>query len=235
MMKFDHVIHFIEETPEEAVRFWTQQNLPAVVGGRHENWGTRNALLYGKDSYIEWLALENRAIAESADHPLTQLLLHNGPGFGTVCFRTSSITELDRRLTDAGFQTSGILDGRRRTADGKLIEWKMLFIAEEPSSRLPNPFFIQWNESDDERYEGLLAAGSLKPYGKELVLDRCIFGVEDVEEATERWKELLGGSLHLPNCLIEFRKLEGKRERLEEVHYKNGGTRVLYADGVYFI
>lgn len=235
MMKFDHVIHFIEETPEEAVQFWSQQNLPAVVGGRHEKWGTRNALMYSKDSYIEWLALENRGIAESADHPLTQLLLHNGPGFGTVCFRTSSIAELDRRLTAAGFQTSGILDGSRRTAEGKLIEWKMLFIDEEPSSRLPNPFFIQWNESDDERYEGLLAAGSLKPAGKELVLDRCIFGVEDVEEATERWSVLLGGSLQLPNCLIEFRKLEGKRERLEEVRYKNGGNRVLYAEGIYFI
>lgn len=234
-MNFDHVIHFIEETPEEVVQFWSQHNLPAIVGGRHEKWGTRNALMYGKDSYIEWLALENRGIAESAAHPLTQLLLHNGPGFGTVCFRTSSIKELERRLTASGFQTSGILDGSRRTADGKLIEWKMLFIDEEPSSRLPNPFFIQWNESDEERYEGLRAAGSLKPAGEDLVLDRCIFGVEDVEEAADRWQELLGGSLQLPNCRIEFRKLEGKRERLEEVHYKNGGDSVLYEEGIYFI
>lgn len=234
-MKFDHVVHFIEGTPEGAVSFWKQQNLHAIIGGRHEQWGTRNALLYGKDSYIEWLALEDRETAESADHPLTQLLLHNGPGFGTVCFRTSSITELDQRLTESGFQTSGILDGSRKTDDGRLIEWKMLFINEEPSARLPNPFFIQWNETDEERYEGLKTVGAIKPANESIVLDRCIFGVEDVEETSERWRELLGGSLQLPNCLIEFRKLEGKKERLEEVHYKNAREQILYEKGIYRI
>lgn len=234
-MKFDHVVHFIEGTPEDAVNYWKDQNLHPIVGGRHEKWGTSNALLYGKDSYIEWLALDNRDIAEGADHPLTQLLLHNGPGFGTVCFRTSSISDLHRRLTESGFQTSGILDGSRRTADGKLVEWKMLFVNEEPSSRLPNPFFIQWNDSDENRFKGLKADGAMAEAQEKMALDRCIFGVEDVEEASERWKELLGGSLHLDNCLIEFRNLEGRRERLEEVHYKNGQKRRVYEKGVYLI
>ena len=234
-MKFDHIVHFIEGTPEGAVSFWKQQNFHASIGGRHEQWGTRNALLYGKDSYIEWLALEDREIAESADHPLTQLLLHNGPGFGTVCFRTSSITELNQRLTESGFQTSGILDGSRKTDEGRLIEWKMLFINEEPSARLPNPFFIQWNETDEERYEGLRTVGAIKPANESIALERCIFGVEDVEEASDRWRELLGGSLQLPNCLIEFRKLEGKQERLEEVHYKNAKEQILYEKGIYRI
>lgn len=234
-MKFDHIIHFIEETPEETAEFWNRQNLNAVVGGRHEKWGTRNALLYGKDSYIEWLALEDREVAEGADHPLTQLLLHNGPGFGTVCCRTDTIFELDERLTAAGFQTSGILDGSRRTAEGELIEWKMLFIDEEPSARLPNPFFIQWGESDEQRYENLRDSGAVTPESEHLSLERCIFGVEDVEEAEARWKQLLGGTLQLPNCLIEFRNLQGKQERLEEVHYQNGDRQIEFEKGVYFI
>lgn len=215
--------------------FWQHQNHHAVIGGRHEKWGTRNALLYGKDSYIEWLALENRQIAEGADHPLTQLLLHNGSGFGTVCFRTESIDELDRRLKNSGFKTSGILDGSRRRADGKLIEWKMLFVEEEPSARLPNPFFIEWGDSDESRYEGLRETGAMTLASENLVLERCVFGVEDVEEAIDRWKALLGGSLQLPNCLIEFRKLEGRKERLEEVHYKDARQRLEYEKGVYFI
>ena len=234
-MKFDHIVHFIEGTPEGAVSFWKQQNRHAIIGGRHEKWGTRNALLYGNDSYIEWLALEEREVAESANHPLTQLLLHNGAGFGTVCFRTSSIIGLNQRLTDSGFQTSGVLDGSRQTDDGRLIEWKMLFINEEPSSRLPNPFFIQWNETDEERYEGLRSVGAIKPASESVVLDRCIFGVEDVEETSARWKELLGGSLQLDNCLIEFRKLEGNKERLEEVHFKNAGERIVYEKGIYLM
>lgn len=234
-MEFDHVIHFINNTPEDTVSYWNSQNLHALAGGRHEKWGTRNALFYAKDSYIEWLALENREIAEGVDHPLTKLLLHNGPGFGTVCFRTSSIVTLNKRLTDTGFQTSGILDGSRRTADGKLIEWKMLFVDEEPSARLPNPFFIQWNETDEERLEGLKATGVIAKAQEGVALERCIFGVEDVEEMSERWKELLGGSLQLPNCLIEFRKLEGNRERLEEVHFKDGKKRIVFEKGVYLL
>lgn len=234
-MKFDHVIHFIEETPEKAVQFWKQESHHAIVGGRHEKWGTRNALLYGKDSYIEWLALENREIAEGADHPLTQLLLHNGQGFGTVCFRTESIGELDMRLKSSGFQTSGVLEGSRRTGEGKLLQWKMLFIDEEPSARLPNPFFIQWGESDTLRYEGLRETGAVTPAAEQLSLERCVFGVEDVEEATGRWKEILGGSLQLSNCMIEFRKLEGLKERLEEVHYKDARQRIEYENGIYYI
>lgn len=234
-MKFDHVIHFIEETPEQAVEFWKQKNQHAVIGGRHENWGTRNALWYGKDSYIEWLSLENRQIAESADHPLTQLLLHNGPGFGTVCFRVESIEELEERLIAEGFQTSGILDGSRRTAEGKLIVWKMLFISEDFSDRLPNPFFIEWNEPEEKRYEGLRAAGAISPADENRTLERCVFGVGDVEATSRRWKALLGGSLELPNCLIEFRKQTGRKERLEEVRYQNGEERVLYEKGVYLV
>lgn len=234
-MKFDHVIHFIGETPEQAVEFWGQQNLHAVIGGRHEKWGTRNALWYGKDSYIEWLSLENRQIAESASHPLTQLLLHNGPGFGTVCFRVESIGQLEERLTSEGFQTSGILDGSRRTAGGKLIEWKMLFINEDFSERLPNPFFIEWNETDEERYGGLKADGTIKAADENRTLERCIFGVEDVEATSRRWKAILGGSLQLPNCEIEFREQTGQKERLEEVYFHNGKKRVLYEKGVYMI
>lgn len=234
-MKFDHVIHFIEETPEQAMEFWKQQNVHAVIGGRHEKWGTRNALWYSKDSYVEWLSLENRQIAESAFHPLTQLLLHNGPGFGTVCFRVESIERLEERLTKKGFQTSGILDGSRRTAEGKLIEWKMLFINEEYSNRLPNPFFIEWSEFDDERYEGLRASGAIDPAEEKRALERCVFGVADVEATSRRWQALLGGSLQLPNCEIEFREQTGKKEQLEEVYFRKGKERVQYEKGIYLI
>lgn len=234
-MKFDHVVHFINNTPEDAVTYWNSQSLHAVAGGRHEKWGTRNALFHTKDSYIEWLALEDREVAEGADHPLTKLLLHSGRGFGTVCFRTSSIEKLNKRLTQSGFQTSGILDGSRRTVDGKLIEWKMLFINEEPSSRLPNPFFIEWKETDEERFDGLKTAGTINETQEGVTIERCVFGVEDVEEMSGRWRDLLGGSLQLPNCLIQFRSMTGKEERLEEVHFNNGTKKLVFEEGVYLL
>ena len=73
----------------------------AVVGGRHEKWGTHNALLYTKNAYIEWLSVEKWEVAQQVDHPLTKLLLHDleqGDGWGTVCLSVDGIGNSMRKL-----------------------------------------------------------------------------------------------------------------------------------------
>ncbi len=44
----------------------TRSGRHAVVGGRHEKWGTHNALLYTKNAYIEWLSVEKMEIAATS-------------------------------------------------------------------------------------------------------------------------------------------------------------------------
>ena len=72
-----------------------------------------NALTYTKNSYIEYLSVEHMDIAKQANHPLTNLLLHdleNGEGWGTICFRTADIVELNNRLKEEGWTTSGSIE-----------------------------------------------------------------------------------------------------------------------------
>lgn len=232
-MLLDHIVHFIEETPEQAAAHWSGKGFYAAVGGRHEQWGTHNALLYLKNCYIEWLAVEKMDVARSANHPLTALLLHDRKGFGTVCFRTDRIEALDERLAKEGFETSGILNAQRKTGSGEVIRWKMLFVSEEISDQLPAPFFIEWDETDEMRYESLRERGAIQPANEELELDLLVFGVRDPEESRAKWKRILGGSLALPNGRIEFEELAGQKERLQRVVFKQSGKEETYEAGVY--
>ncbi|WKA55236.1 VOC family protein [Planococcus shixiaomingii] len=232
-MYLDHIVHFVEEEPQAAVDFWNEQGFSAVPGGQHLKWGTHNALLYAKDCYIEWLSVEKPEIAAKANHPLTALLLHDGIGFGTICLRTKAIEELDVRLKEEGFETSGVLEAERRTNAGKLIQWKMLFIKEAVSNELPSPFFIQWQEDDVARLDSLRKSKALLPENEMLELEKCVFGVHDIAAITEKWRKMLGGKLELENCRIEFQLTGGKKERLESVAFKGADQTVAYSQGVY--
>lgn len=234
-MILDHVVHFIDEEPKDAAALWKEHGFHSAIGGQHIDWGTHNALLYMKNCYIEWLAVEKAEVAENAAHPLTQLLLHDKIGFGTFCIRITEIDSLDDRLKRDGFETSGVLDANRKTADGRLIRWKMLFINETVSDRLPCPFFIQWEEDDGSRYEGLRATGALNSSNEQLAIERLVFGVHDVAASEEFFTRLLGGSLQLANSRIEFEQTDRSRERLERVYFKDGKRRVEYEGGVYYV
>ena len=55
-MKLDHVVYFTGKELNRIVEEQRSQGRHAVIGGRHEQWGTHNALLYVKNAYVEWLA-----------------------------------------------------------------------------------------------------------------------------------------------------------------------------------
>ncbi|MGI2328804.1 VOC family protein [Planococcus sp. YIM B11945] len=234
-MYLDHIVHFTKESPQAAMDFWNQLGFPAVLGGQHIKWGTHNALFYSKNSYVEWLSLEKPEIAEQANHPLTALLLHDKIGFGTICLRTNAIDQVDSRLKGEGFKTSGVMNAERRTQEGKLIQWKMLFVKEAVSDQLPSPFFIEWQEDDLTRIENLKKSGAIQAENEQMKVEKCIFGVWDVEASSEKWQTLLGGELLLANCQIEFKQTEQEKERLEQVIFEGGSRQVSFEEGVYWV
>lgn len=232
-MKLDHIVHFVRENPQETVTYWQEKGIHAAKGGRHLNWGTENVLLYLKDCYIEWLSIEKEEVALQADHPLTHQLLYDQVGFGTICLRTDNIQVLNDDLRKQGMDTSGVLTAERQTESGELIKWKMLFIKEQVSDKLPAPFFIEWQKTDAQRYQKLRDNGAIQALNETLTIERCVFGVWDTEKATTAWKTILGGSLQLDNCLIEFRKTNHPKERLEKVCFKEGVNKFEFEQGQY--
>lgn len=244
-MYLDHIVHHVAKTPKEVADDWSEKGFHAVIGGRHTHWGTYNALLYTKTSYIEWLALEHEDIAKNANHPLINLLLHDlktAPGFGTICIRTTTIDELCQQLEEKGIETSGVLQAERKTTSGLVRKWKMLFVKEEISDAIPTPFFIEWEESDEERYQLLQDDGTIRPENFDLSISSCEFHVNNPREVMDKWKKYFDLAeeeehiLLLKNTKLVFKQLEnGTKERLAAV-YIDGFTEqemIVYEQATY--
>lgn len=225
-MKLDHAVYFTHKTPEEIVTEQSLLGYHVVVGGRHEKWGTRNALKYVKNAYIEYLSVEYMEIAKEVDHPLTQLLLHDlatKEGWGTICLSVENIEAFKENIENKGFETSGVLAAERRTEDGELRKWKMLFVDQPLSSELPYPFFIEWDEPEEVRFSNLRKDGTLIEESKEIEVKECIFHVEDSLLTTAEWAILLSrkvgdsDQIELDNVVLRFVQKETALDRLTEV------------------
>lgn len=181
-IKLDHVVYFTKKSPKEIVDIQQKLGHHAVVGGSHEKWGTCNALMYISNAYVEWLSVERLEVAKKASHPLTDLLLYdleNGDGWGTICLSVNDIDQFNLDLRKMGFKTSGILDAERKTPEGKVRKWKMLFINQSTMDELPMPFFIQWEQEENERLAELRADGTFPLYQQNIRIKECIFKVND--------------------------------------------------------
>lgn len=194
-MKLDHVVYFTKQSPAQIVTHKRQEGLPVVEGGRHERWGTWNALLYTSNAYVEWLSVEHALSAAEANHPLIELLLYDlqtmEEGWGTVCLAVKQIEKLQQTFEKKGYVTSGVLHASRRTKSGLVRKWKMLFIEQQVSEQLPYPFFIEWDEPDEKRYEALRQEGAITKQNDEWRMTACYFGVSHPEKVAAEWAQLL--------------------------------------------
>jgi hypothetical protein len=225
-MKLDHVVYFTSKSPAEIVEEQKKEGNHAVIGGRHEKWGTQNALMYVKNAYVEWLSVERSEIAEQVNHPLTRLLLHDlkdKDGWGTLCLSVIDIEQFNEDIQNKGFATSGVLDAERRTAEGELRRWKMLFVDQPVSDELPYPFFIEWETPEETRLAQLRATGALTEANEELEIQECVFAVEDPLRDTAEWAVLLSqkvgdsNDINIGNVRLRFIQQKGGKDRLQEV------------------
>lgn len=225
-MKLDHVVYFTEKDLSQIVNGQRREGRYAIIGGRHENWGTHNALLYMKNAYVEWLAVEHLEIAQEVHLPLIDLLLSDlqeGEGWGAICLSVEGIERFNEEIENKGFRTSGVLDAQRRTIDGQLLKWKLLFVEQPISSELPYPFFIEWEEVEEKRFARLKEEGTLSLDNERLAIKECIFHVDDPLKETGEWAILLSqkigdsNDIALSNVILKFFEHEGGKDRLTDV------------------
>ncbi|MDZ5471637.1 VOC family protein [Bacillus sp. 31A1R] len=196
-LELDHIVHFIKSHPSEAIREWEELGYKAVMGGRHELWGTYNSLLYMGSSYIEYLAIEKIEIASQSNNPLIKQLVRDigkGEGFGQICFRTTNMNQLQSELQRLGYSTSSF-EGSRKRSDNQMIRWKMLFILEESS--LPYPFFIEWEQNNEDRLNDLSNLGFLTEKLKTTDVNSIQILVNDVKSTVNEWSALLKAPITL--------------------------------------
>ncbi|CAM4238785.1 VOC family protein [Bacillus wiedmannii] len=195
MLRFDHLVRAVHGTPEEAAKQMQKRGFHTALGGEHTTWGTWNSLCYFDLSYIEFLAIQHEEKAKKADNPLVQetvVKLQDGEGMLQIAIRADAIEDLAVKFSKQGLHTIGPFEGKRMRKDGRLLEWKMLFVKQEENG--PKlPFFIQWNETDEERRNDLRNIGTITEHkNKVQQIETIHYAVKNVRETVRKWKEVMG-------------------------------------------
>ena len=225
-LAFDHLVWFAKQ-PEEKILPLKQKGIYAVNGGRHEMWGTYNSLTYFGLSYIEFLGIENLAIAqeEQENRLITQIVeqlpKEHGEGPARIAVRTNQIEELAVKLKDAGYTVFGPFPGERTNPEGEVIRWSLLF-PENREDELSLPFFIQWEKTDEERLSGFEKQRLIGSHTNgNPQFESVGFVVHNLEQTAATWSNLFSLKQQGEEFLDEV--LNAKCRKLQL-----GGTNLLF-------
>lgn len=223
MYKLDHIVHFVD-SPEKAVEEFKEQGLHVVQGGRHEQWGTYNALLFFGTAYIEFIGIyDQKKFKEAAAVPYT---LHEtyarnnfNNGLTRVAISTTTIEEDAERFRAAGFEVVGPDDFSRTRPDGSVVSWRLLHVGEK-DGLMDLPFFIQWDQSEKERVNEMKERG---------IIEEHAAGSLRISEVS-----YIVSNLEIPRSLLQLCPLESTLKKDEKMKaevmtiYTASGNLVFY-------
>lgn len=230
---WDHTIHYVNDLQQARDRF-NNHGLALKPGGSHEGFGTCNSLSYFWASYVEFLAIED---IEANNNPIEDVLifaeaskiLSENEAFGRIGLRTHDIVALRNKLSKKNLSLSEIFSGNRMTPDGERLTWKLLMINGDDNG-LPYPFIIDWEITEEQRFQQLKAKGLINqhPLGQ-LFLYEGVFLVENPKATAAHWADIFNLAPKNENTLIIgqqlFRFEQGKENRLVELNFLSDGEK----------
>ena len=214
-LQFDHLVHQVP-SPEETMDFLNTHGIHTVTGGKHTMWGTYNTLSYFGLTYIEQIAMYDRALFEDAaklPYSLHHTFKQNNEqyGFSRIALRTKAIDREAARLRALGYEVYGPDVCSRTRPDGTVVKWKLLHFG-KPDIAIDFPFLIEWADEDAERLAQLQKSGAWNGEQR-MEMTSIRFVVKDVNETISLWEEALNlqkivdkevASLQLPNMRLDF-------------------------------
>ena len=151
LLGIDHIVIAVPD-PDEAVTAVSEAlGLPAGGGGRHDRLGTGNRLIWLGDSYLEFLGVFDRDVAEASwlgGPALARLDSAPGGGLVTWAIATDDIDGDVARLRAAGSDMGPPEAGERRRPDGAVVRWR--FAIPRTLERDGPPFLIEHDSTAAE-------------------------------------------------------------------------------------
>lgn len=144
----DHLVLAVNDLQRGIEWFEQKTGVRPVIGGRHPNRGTQNALVaLGNRQYLEILAPDPQQAGHERAADLLKLTV---PRIVLWASATSDIELVGQNARTAKLAVAGPLDGSRARPDGKLLKWRSLNVAREADKDILYfnviPFFIQWDK-----------------------------------------------------------------------------------------
>lgn len=193
-LRLDHIVHAVADL-EQAAEAFRELGLHVAPGGRHPGLGTRNALVCFDLTYIELVTVQDAAEAVGATFGSLVLdALSRGDGPATVAFGTDDIAGAAGVASRAGVPVEGPHAASRQRPDGSAIQWQMALLP------APQPFLIQWGQSDQERRADLAARGVIAehPRGAGLRLRQVCWAVPSLVTAADWLSRTYGARVAAP-------------------------------------
>lgn len=239
VLNWDHTMINVQDV-DQAARFFENHGIVFSRGGRHEKWGTENALGYFGLNYIELISVYDKGRAKnfsrvdaSAVYDAVQDYEQKIQRINTIAIRTSDIEATHARLKEAGVNAGDIEVGKRLDEHGHLITWSIFFI-DGTIDGLPYPFFIQWRGSDEAREQKLTEQGLIVQHAAgDLLVRQAIFKVPDPEKTVGVWGQLLetepgrtdaGYRIQLQDRQLIFE--QGSENHIVQLNFEGAGDQL---------
>ena len=140
-MTLDHFMYAVADLDDGMVWAADAFGVAPAFGGSHDGLGTRNALLSLGDTYLEIIAPD---LAQSVESQMVTGMAAMSAGGLVTWAAQGDLVVTKGLLEEAGIPSAGPVETRRRTADGGLLVWDLLF---PQGGGYGMPFFIDWRES----------------------------------------------------------------------------------------
>lgn len=173
-LSIDHISYASRDLLRSKQYFWDRFGLDAVEGGSHPEWGTANLIVPLGRHFIEIVGVVDADVA--ARNPVGQIVAARAAGGDRplgLCLRSDDLDAEAKRL---GLR---LLAGERRYADGRILRWRQMGIA-EALAKPGLPYFFEYSD-DDLRLGARAAKHALQPLGIDRI--RC----EIDRETFSRW------------------------------------------------
>ena len=143
LARVDHLVLATPDVDDTADRLTTMLGVRAVPGGKHPEWGTRNALVaLGDLVYLEIVGPDLEGPAPATPRPYGLDAMH-APRLVTWAVRGRALDALVREARGKGVELGPVQRRTRRRPDAVLLGWSMTDLA-APRSDGVIPFFIDW-------------------------------------------------------------------------------------------
>ena len=184
LIRIDHVMVCVPDLLR-GMDAYTRIGFHVYPGGAHRDGGTRNAIAFFQDDYLELLSVRDGA-AHLASAGLNEFLARGG-GLRYVIVQSDDLAADVAAMRGRGVEISDATEGGRRTPAGQELRWKMAQLG----ARNPLPvLFVQHLTPLRERRRQAPRAGD-HPNGV-LRTDRVYIAVEDVAKTAETYSLVLG-------------------------------------------
>jgi len=143
----DHLVYAAPDLDSGCAAFEALTGVAPTFGGAHEGLGTHNALAsLGDKTYVEIVAPQHPTGGNHRWIDYCRTLAE--PKLFTFCMRPkTTLDEVSRLSTEAGFDGTGPFSMSRVRPDGVTLAWH-LFSPNSGRFGDLNPFYIDWGESE---------------------------------------------------------------------------------------